>query len=286
MSIYRREIDAQCCNQWMNGIRTINGQYPDDNRDFDINAGVGIKITPATAGITIENTMAAGLVAGDNIEISTDDDEIEIALVSDPVINGDLQVNGDIIQNGSAYETHAEQVLTTKDYIIMREGAISALSAGDYSGFQVRKYDGINDGRLVMDMDGIARVGDIGDEQPLMTRDEVMPDNALLKWDATNLKAVPAGTSGNLAHVLKGSISVLSSQWQASIRYTDYLYEANVTIAGVSTNGYPVVTCSLNNSDNSIFAPIAETNFADTLTLYATEAPTGTNTFTYMIIEE
>ena len=53
MSIYRREIDTQCCNQWMQGIRTINGQYPDDNRDFDINAGDGIEVTPATGGITI-----------------------------------------------------------------------------------------------------------------------------------------------------------------------------------------------------------------------------------------
>ena len=52
--IYRRDLDNQgCCNQWQHGIRTINDQYPDDNRDFDINAGDGIEITPATAGITI-----------------------------------------------------------------------------------------------------------------------------------------------------------------------------------------------------------------------------------------
>ena len=52
--IYRRDLDNQgCCNQWQHGIRTINNQYPDDNRDFDINAGDGIEITPATAGITI-----------------------------------------------------------------------------------------------------------------------------------------------------------------------------------------------------------------------------------------
>lgn len=53
MSIYRREIETQCCNQWMQGIRTINGQYPDDNRNFDINAGDGIEVTPATGGINI-----------------------------------------------------------------------------------------------------------------------------------------------------------------------------------------------------------------------------------------
>ena len=54
MSIYRREIDTQCCTAWMHGIRTINGQYPDDNRDFDIEAGDNIIITDVTGGIKIE----------------------------------------------------------------------------------------------------------------------------------------------------------------------------------------------------------------------------------------
>ncbi len=192
MSIYRREIDTQCCTAWMHGIRTINGQYPDDNRDFDINAGNGIRIEPATGGITIINDSAASsFVEGDNIDITPSGNDLVIGLVSDPIINGDLQVNGDIIQNGSAYETHAEQVYTTKDYIITRDGAISALSAGDYSGFQVKKYDGVNDGRLVIDNAGVARVGDVGDEQPLLTRDESanMGNGALLKWDGTDQRA-------------------------------------------------------------------------------------------------
>ena len=41
------------CDQWKKGIRTINNQYPDDNRDFNINAGDGIVISPGTAGIEI-----------------------------------------------------------------------------------------------------------------------------------------------------------------------------------------------------------------------------------------
>ena len=200
MSIYRREIDTQCCTAWMHGIRTINGQYPDDNRDFDINAGNGIRIEPATGGITIINdSTASSFIAGDNIDITPSGDDLVIGLTSDPVINGDLQVNGDIIQNGSAYETHAEKVYTTNDYIITRDGAISALSAGDYSGFQVKKYDGTNDGRLVIDNAGVARVGDVGDEQPLLTREESanLNNGALLKWDAVNQKAIDEGTVGS-----------------------------------------------------------------------------------------
>ena len=205
MSRYRREIDTQCCNAWMHGIRTINGQYPDDNRDFDINAGSGIRIEPATGGITIINDSAASsFVEGDNIEITPSGDDLVIGLVSDPHVSGNLevdgtttlndtlQVNADIIQNGAAYETHAEKVYTTNDYIITRDGAVSALSAGDYSGFQVKKYDGTNDGRLVIDNAGVARVGDVGDEQPLMTRDETndMVSGDLIRWDGVNEKAI------------------------------------------------------------------------------------------------
>ena len=206
MSIYRREIDTQCCTAWMHGIRTINGQYPDDNRDFDINAGNGIRIEPATGGITIINDSAASsFIEGSNIEIIPSGDDLVIGVVSDPVINGDLQVNGDIIQNGSAYETHAEQVYTTKDYIITRDGAISALSAGDYSGFQVKKYDGTNDGRLVIDNSGVARVGDVGDEQPLLTRSESasMTNGNLLQWNGTSQKAVDAGV--NTSQIVRGT---------------------------------------------------------------------------------
>ena len=194
------------CKNWLKGIRTINGQYPDDNREFGINAGNGIRITPATAGITITNDATpSSYIEGDNIEITPSGNDKVIGLVSDPIINGDLQVNGDIIQNGSAYETHAEQVYTTKDYIITRDGAISALSAGDYSGFQVKKYDGTNDGRLVIDNQGVARVGDVGDEQPLLTRDESasLNNGDLLQWNSTAQKAVSANV--NTSQIVRGT---------------------------------------------------------------------------------
>lgn len=107
-------------------------------------------------------------------------------------IDGPLTVNGDIIQNGQAYETHAEQVFSQNDLIVTRDGAVSALPAGVVSGIQIKKYDGVNDARLAVDNAGVARVGDVGDEQPLMTRAEVadMVGGAFLKWDAVHSKAV------------------------------------------------------------------------------------------------
>lgn len=208
MTCIRRNLDTQnCCNAWQKGIRTINQTYPDDNREFEIRAGAGIQITPITAGILITNNadVASSFAEGTNIEFTPSGDQVIIRVVDGPTfaddttINADLIVNGDIIQRGAAYETHAEHIYTADDYIIMRDGALAGLGSGDYSGFQVKLYDGVNDGRLVIDNTGTARVGDVGDEQPLLTREESanLTDGALLKWDAANSKAVDEGTVGD-----------------------------------------------------------------------------------------
>ena len=139
-------------------------------------------------------------------------------------IDGALTVNGDIIQNGQAYETHAEQVFSQNDLIVTRDGAVSSLPSGGVSGVQVKKYNGVNDGRLVMDNTGTARVGDVGDEQPLMTRDEAgdMIGGGLLKWDAVHSKAVSspmdnAPTSGSINAVTSGGVKTAIDGTQANI---------------------------------------------------------------------
>ena len=99
--------------------------------------------------------------------------------------NGDITVNGNIIQQGENYITQAEEVKTKNDYITLREGAVGGLIG--YAGFEVIKYDGTNNGRLVIDGNGVARVGDVGDEQPLATREETPTPDGFAKWDtATN----------------------------------------------------------------------------------------------------
>ncbi len=104
------------------------------------------------------------------------------------IVNGvpTLNILGDIIQNGSAYETHAEQVYTKDDLIILRDGALSALAEGQYAGFKAKLYDGTNDGSLVFDAYGIARVGDVGFEQPIATRIETPTNDHFAYWEAAN----------------------------------------------------------------------------------------------------
>lgn len=108
---------------------------------------------------------------------------------------GKIVADCDIIQLGGNYETHAEQVYSKNDYIVMRDEAVSGLAPGTYSGFQVKKYNGVDDARLVVDNEGVARVGDLNDEQPLLTRDEVadMTSGNILAWDGVNKKAITSG---------------------------------------------------------------------------------------------
>lgn len=194
------------CSPKNHCVKAINNVSPDPNGDFTINAGTGIGIIEGDNAITIVNTSDPDtFVEGKNIEFTPSGDDLEINVVDNPVIDGTLTVNGDIIQNGAAYETHAEKVYTTNDYIVMRDGAVGGLAAGDFSGFQVIKYDGTNDGRLVIDNSGVARVGDVGDEQPLLTRSESgqLNNGDLLQWNGTSQKAVSSGV--NTSQIVRGS---------------------------------------------------------------------------------
>ena len=132
-------------------------------------------------------------------------------------VTGDLNVDGNIIQSGAAVEVHVEEVYTKNDYITMREDAATAIPPGQFSGLQVTKYNGVDDGRLVIDNAGVARVGDLGDEQPLATRDEAanMTSGALVKWDNVNQKMIaPASNIGDDGHPVKivGGIPVPVSE--------------------------------------------------------------------------
>ena len=107
----------------------------------------------------------------------------------------DITIEGNIIQNGSAYETHAEKLYTKNDMIYTRDGATAALADNTYTGIQAVKYDGTNDGQLVFGKDGVARVGDVGNTQPLATRAEAgaIVDKHLLQWDAAGQTLIDSG---------------------------------------------------------------------------------------------
>ena len=265
MKICEAGKSSGCCSN--PNIRTINTMSADTVGNFEIRAGNSVSITTETNGIRIAYT--GGITTYDNTDgnIVIDNDLFTINLADDLAITGNISMGGDLgvtgdaviagdlTVNGTYYTVHAEHVYTQDDYIILREGATTPLAAGSYAGFQVTKYDGTNDGRLVVDNAGVARVGDVGDEQPLLTREEAadLTDGDLLTWDAVNEKAVGI-TNNYITHVPIAIISNSSVTYSGS-RVVIPITESSdsddiITITSntvkFNNNGRYLIMCNIN----------------------------------------
>lgn len=138
----------------MNGIRTINGQYPDDNRDFIVNAGANINITSVTNGIRIDttggvsyyepadgyvtidnNTLEIGVNAGVQNGLATQNDLDTVTNTVTDIIDGTTQV-GD-----AAHATTADSVISSIGNCI---ATLSSAYAADNTGSQIVKLDQID----------------------------------------------------------------------------------------------------------------------------------------------
>ena len=150
--------------------------------------------------VATETSRAGGVestkvdkVTGKDLLLTTEAAKIHVQNTDSQLVNGthtvSLDANGNllvenIVQNGSSYVTHAEQVYTAKDTIILRDGAVSGLATGAYAGLTAKKYDGVNDGQLVFDKDGFARVGDVGSLVKLAAIQETPTDAQFVYYDA------------------------------------------------------------------------------------------------------
>lgn len=197
-------------------------------------------------------------------------------------INGTLTINGDIVQNGEQYETHAEQVYTKNDEIITRDGAVGGLSDGEYAGIQAEKYDGTNNGRLGFNAKGEARVGDIGDEQPLLTRDEVenlLPGQVLV-WDGTNLKAVGSSDfvkNTDIATTSKAGIIKVGGGLSTSVGYLVVSRASNSMIDAKTNQNYPIVPANLDYAVGTVKASETQSGTAKMWTSTNEDGEIGLN---------
>lgn len=73
----------------------------------------------------------------------------------------DLYITGNIYQDGKVYAVDTKHISTEDELIYLRKDAIAAMGTGHYSGLISTKYDGLTDGALIYDKNGVARVGDI-----------------------------------------------------------------------------------------------------------------------------
>ena len=274
-------------------ILKINNITPDGEGKFTVKGKYFTTINNDTNGIEVSTPIYN---TDNNLEINSGLKTIDLAedvtIADQLTVDGDAVFNGDIIQNGASYETHAQKVYTTDDYIITRDGAVGALAVGDYSGFQVKKYDGTNDGRLVMDRDGVARVGDVNDEQPLATRDESadMVDGELVQWDGTNQKMITSGKTvadmsgmelvaeGDLYYDLTGyegtevtKTITPGSGFKFEANYDYFLFFNTVPSANVNVYATPTGTAGVNSTSFIIMIQSNNSSFYTTYTIYRTK---------------
>lgn len=165
---------------------------------------------------------------------------------------GDILLKGNVLIDGSTYEVEAEKISTSEQTIELRRDATTGLPLGQYAGFIIKLYDGVNDGMIVIDNDGVLRIGDIGDLQPVLTREESPVDQSPMFWNNITKRAETlVGTTTKTTPVdadavpLKDSADNYKPKWLswANIKstlktYFDTLYVAltgNQTIAGIKT---------------------------------------------------
>ena len=160
--------------------------------------------------------------------------------LSGGTLNGSLHIDGNITQSGESWETHVNHVYSSGDTITLRDGAVSALPASGYTGIIAKKYDGDNDGVLVFDKNGIARVGDMdivnwtGTTQALATREDSPINNGTAYWDDATKKF-------NTKILTLDDIS----------GYTQNLNEKYVNISGDTINGDLTISGGIIAGDGS-----------------------------------
>ena len=122
---------------------------------LNANGDSGVLFADAKGNIEIDSKSTLKLI-GNSI---TFDSSVDMYTHGNFTIDGCLSINGNIVQNGSSYITHAENVFTTKDFITMRDGALSGLLDGSLSGIRIIKPNNTNNVILGVDNNAIMRVG-------------------------------------------------------------------------------------------------------------------------------
>ena len=78
--------------------------------------------------------------------------------------------------------------------------------------------------------------------------------------------------AGNCSSIVVNNVSVATSAWVSSTTYSDYPYQASVTVSGCTSNHVPEVVFSPTDASSGIFAPVCSST-TNAVIIYATEKP-------------
>ena len=86
---------------------------------------------------------------------------------------------------------------------------------------------------------------------------------------------IGAGTgNGNCSSIVKSNVSVPTSAWTSSTTYSDYPYQASITVSGCTSNHVPEVVFSPTDASSGTFAPVCSST-TNAVIIYATEKPSA-----------
>lgn len=78
--------------------------------------------------------------------------------------------------------------------------------------------------------------------------------------------------AGNCSSIVKSNVSVATSAWTSSTAYSDYPYQASITVSGCTSNHVPEVVFRPTDASSGIFAPVCSST-TNAVIIYATEKP-------------
>ena len=86
---------------------------------------------------------------------------------------------------------------------------------------------------------------------------------------------IGAGTgNGNCSSIVKSNVSVATSAWVSSTTYSDYPYQASITVSGCTSNHVPEVVFRPTDASSGIFAPVCSST-TNAVIIYATKKPSA-----------
>jgi len=177
-------------------------------------------------------------------------------------INGSISLFGNLYQDGSTYIVSAEEIHTKDDYIILRDGAVTALGDSSLSGFTIIKPNGTNNVVFGTANDAVLRVGWQGDTlEAVATREDNPINNWFAYWDdsSTMFKTYDLVSHVDSSYLRKtggtvnGNLSITSEASLGKLQVEASVYFKGVPNASTgSVLFYDPITKEVTYADSSI----------------------------------
>lgn len=154
-------------------------------------------MTPADSEVTI-GSVDTPFAETHSIEVHVGSavlsESSNILHMPDATVNGDLTVTGSLTILGEATRVNVETVTVNDNIIELNSNQTGVPSSELRSGIEVNRGDEVNYQFLFVEEDSTFRIGEIGDTQPVATREDSPAHNGVAIWN-DNTKRFEAKTS-------------------------------------------------------------------------------------------